>query len=152
MITEVNGQKVTNASMLASYVAVLRIGTPLTLKIYRNGKPMVIHAKVGKKPNTTGTANGTMNSSVPIGATFANITQSSPLYGQVQGVIVTQVQPGEAADEAGLQPGDVITAIDRRPIHNLAQFNEALGVYKGKTVLLTVRRGNNVFFTTIHLP
>lgn len=152
VITEVNGQKVTNPSMLASYVAVLRIGTPLTLKIYRNGKPMVIHAKVGKKSHATGTTSGAMNSNVPIGATFANITQSSPLYGQVQGVIVTQVKPGEAADEAGLQPGDVITAIDRRPIRNLAQFNQTLGTYTGKTVLLTVRRGNNVFFTTIHLP
>ncbi|MGY6629646.1 MAG: Do family serine endopeptidase [Wenzhouxiangella sp.] len=34
------------------------------------------------------------------------------------GVVVTQVQPGSAVDQAGLRPGDVITTIDQRPVGN----------------------------------
>ncbi|MGH8126891.1 MAG: DegQ family serine endoprotease [Gammaproteobacteria bacterium] len=153
VITEINGQKVSNAAMLSSYMAIQRVGTPLTLKIYRNGKPMTIHAKVGKKTGASETsANGGTNNNEKIGATFGNISKDSPLYGQVQGVVVTQVQQDEAAEAAGLQPGDVITAIAHHPIRDLSQFNQALAAYKGKTVLLNVRRGDNIFFSTITIP
>ncbi|MGA7966243.1 MAG: DegQ family serine endoprotease [Gammaproteobacteria bacterium] len=153
VITEVNGQQVNNAAALSSYMAVQRVGTPLTIKIYRNGKPMTIHAKVGKKSGTEeASANGSSSTHQKIGASFADIDKSSPLYGQVRGVVVTQVQRDEAAAEAGLQPGDVITAIDHHPIRDLAQFNQALSAYKGKTVLLNVRRGDNIFFSTITIP
>ena len=34
------------------------------------------------------------------------------------GVVVTQILPGSAVDQAGLRPGDVITTIDQRPVAN----------------------------------
>ncbi len=154
IITEINGQKVTDASMLQSYMAIQRVGTPLTIKVYRNGKPMTVHAKVGKRTsgeNGNG-GGGPTNTQEQLGASFSNIGKDSPLYGHVHGVVVTNVKQGDAADDAGLQPGDVITDIDHRPIRDLAQFNQALQVYKGKTVLLTVRRGNYIHFTTITIP
>lgn len=153
VITEVNGQQVSNAAALSSYMAVQRVGTPLTIKIYRNGKPMTIHAKVGKKTGAEeASANGSSSTHQKLGASFADIDKNSPLYGQVRGVVVTQVQPNEAAAEAGLQPGDVITAIDHRPIRDLSQFNQELNAYRGRTVLLNVRRGDNIFFSTITIP
>lgn len=153
VITEVNGQQVSNAAALSSYMAVQRVGTPLSLKIYRNGKPMTIHAKVGKKTGAQeASANGSSSTHQKLGASFADIDKNSPLYGQVRGVVVTQVQPNEAAAEAGLEPGDVITAIDHRPIRDLAQFNQELNAYRGRTVLLNVRRGDNIFFSTITIP
>ena len=36
------------------------------------------------------------------------------------GVIVLGVQPGFPADVAGLQPGDIITRINRKPVTSLA--------------------------------
>ncbi len=153
VITEVNGEKMRNPAMLSSYVAVQRVGSPLTLKIYRNGKPMTIHARIGKKSGAHETsANGRMNTNQRIGASFGNIDKNSPLYGQVHGVIVTRVKRGEAADEAGLRPGDIIVTIKYRPIRNLAEFKQALAVNKGQTVLLKVRRGDNIFFTTLSIP
>ncbi len=38
------------------------------------------------------------------------------VYGFKNGVLVQEVQPGGPADKAGLKPGDIITAIDGRPI------------------------------------
>jgi serine protease Do len=38
------------------------------------------------------------------------------VYGFKNGVLVQQVQPGGPAEKAGLKPGDIITAIDGRPI------------------------------------
>lgn len=147
VITDVNGEHVRNSSMLASYIAIQRVGTPLTLTVYRNGKKMMIHAKVGKK---TGQSKGSMSSGgqAKLGATFSNIDENSPLYGQVQGVVVSSVQRDGAAAQAGLQSGDVVIAVDRHGVRNLAEFRDALSRFKAPW-LLTVRRGNGVFFTTI---
>ena len=146
VITEVNGQPMHNASSLQSYVAIQRVGTPLTLTVYRNGKKMTIHAKVGPAP--TSASGGASGSHQQLGATFADITQDSPLYGKVQGVEVESVQQNSEAADAGLQTGDVITAVNRRPVHDLKEFRQMLDSIKG-TLLFTVRRGDSIFFTTL---
>lgn len=145
VVVEVNGQPVRNSNMLRNYVGIQRVGTALKLVIYRNGKRLVINAKVGHK---TAAMIAQTEGHKKLGAKFSNIKSSSPLYGQVKGVQVDSVSRNGQAAQAGLRPGDVITAVNRRPVADLAQFYQALHAYKG-TLLLTVRRGDMVFFTTI---
>lgn len=69
----------------------------------------------------------------------------------VSGVVVQGVVPGSSAAAAGLQGvdragrlGDVIVAVENRPVKNLAEL--ASGIEKagiGSTVSLTVRRGGS---------
>nr|WP_143903585.1 trypsin-like peptidase domain-containing protein [Tepidimonas thermarum] len=70
----------------------------------------------------------------------------------VAGVYVLRVQPGGAADKAGLQavrlgpqglePGDVITAVQGQPVESVAQLLARLDDFQvGDTVRLRVRRG-----------
>jgi serine protease Do len=64
--------------------------------------------------------------------------------------VISAVRPGSAAEEAGLQPGDVITEIDRRPVKNLADYNRELARNeKGKSVLFLVRRGQSSLFLAL---
>ncbi len=52
------------------------------------------------------------------------------------------VRPGGPAASAGLQPGDLITAIDGKPIATTDQFIETVAKYSpGQTITLTVKRG-----------
>jgi len=53
-----------------------------------------------------------------IGITFQGNLPSavSRVYGFKSGVLISSVQPGFAADKAGLKPGDIITTVDGRPI------------------------------------
>lgn len=71
----------------------------------------------------------------------------------IDGVVVAAVQPGSPAERAGLlgidqaagELGDVVTAVEGRPVKRLADLTEALetaGV--GKTVALTVQRAGGV--------
>jgi len=58
-----------------------------------------------------------------------------------RGVEVLSVVPGSAAEEAGVQAGDVITAIDGRPVEDYAQLIERVGALKvGQLVKLVVVR------------
>jgi S1-C subfamily serine protease len=60
-----------------------------------------------------------------------------------QGVVVAQVQPGSPAAQAGLQPRDVITAVDGQPLESDTGLAEAISAHKpGDTLALTVLRGN----------
>jgi serine protease Do len=63
------------------------------------------------------------------------------------GVVITEVQPGSPADEAGLEPGDIIVEVDRKEIADVRELNERLGTSKG-SVLVLVRRGDN----TLYIP
>jgi putative serine protease PepD len=60
------------------------------------------------------------------------------------GAQVSRVQPGSPADSAGLQPGDVITAIDGKAISSTEQFIEDVDNYApGNTITLLVNRSGH---------
>ena len=63
----------------------------------------------------------------------------------VQGVAITRVDPGSAADEVGLSEGDVVVAIDQQPVKTpqeaAAKLQEAAASPKKSALLLLNRRG-----------
>lgn len=61
---------------------------------------------------------------------------------QGPGVVVYEVQPGSAADRAGLRRGDVITALNGTPVTDPNTFRNAIaGTPPGADVTLTIKRG-----------
>lgn len=52
-------------------------------------------------------------------------------YGIPQGVYITKVITGSAAEKAGLLKGDVITKLDGQTIKSMAELQKALEYYKG---------------------
>jgi S1-C subfamily serine protease len=78
------------------------------------------------------------------GASFADITEDSPLYGRIEGVVVVDVEQGSPAWASGLRKGDIITSANRKKISNMSEFTQAL---KGsKSLLLNVQRGRGALF------
>ena len=55
------------------------------------------------------------------------------------GVIVTNVEPGSPADEAGLRRGDIILEISKKPIKNMKDYDDAVKSAKGDVLILTSR-------------
>jgi Do/DeqQ family serine protease len=59
----------------------------------------------------------------------------------VRGVLVDRVNSGSAAERAGMEPGDVITAIDSHPVNNVSELQEWVARNRpGETVNVTFRR------------
>jgi serine protease Do len=59
-----------------------------------------------------------------------------------RGVVLSDVQPSGPGAEAGLRPGDVVVALDGKPMENARQLD--VNLYRrapGDTVTLSVRRG-----------
>jgi serine protease DegQ len=145
VIVSVNGQPVSSNSELQSVIGVLRIGTPVTLEIVRNGTAMAIAATIGKtgseKNDESGAGGETGGGSAHYGIHVSELGKDSGLYGQVQGVVVSGVDEDSDAAYAGVQSGDVITAVNREPVKNVSEFERDLSKAKSG-VVLTIRRDN----------
>jgi S1-C subfamily serine protease len=55
----------------------------------------------------------------------------------VGGVVVSEVQPGSAAEEAGIKVGQIIINVDGEPVKNPADFAKAVENLKGSVKLTT---------------
>jgi serine protease Do len=76
------------------------------------------------------------------------IAQSLGLDPKTKGAVITEVQAGSAADRAGLQPGDVIREIDKKPVASVDDAMAAMHDGK-KTHLLRVTSGSGTRFVTV---
>ena len=69
-----------------------------------------------------------------------------------RGVVIAGVVPGGPADEAGLQPGDVLLAIDNRPILDArVTMADIAAVAPGESLPLTVVRGGETLEVTLEV-
>ena len=61
------------------------------------------------------------------------------------------MQPGSPADNAGLQPGEVIVEVDRKPVQSVADVQKALiGVPKGQDTMLLIWSNGSSTFRVLH--
>ena len=59
-------------------------------------------------------------------------------------VVVVSVAPGTPAAKAGLRPGDVVAAVDGRPVRSAAALAARVRASGGRPLVLTLRRGGKM--------
>ena len=63
---------------------------------------------------------------------------------RTQGALIANIESGSPADQAGLQPGDIIVAVDNVPISSRSQFLNIIGMARLRHDLaVTFDRGGN---------
>lgn len=76
-----------------------------------------------------------------LGIKGGDVSSEMVAYGFPQGVYVSSVSAGSGAANAGLQEGDIITAVDSTKISTMTELQSALKSYKaGDKITLTVAR------------
>jgi S1-C subfamily serine protease len=61
------------------------------------------------------------------------------------------VQAGTAAELAGLQIGDVVYGVERRPVRSLEEFSRLVSKPTDGRISLLVRRGKNDFYVAVQV-
>ena len=156
VIDELNGHKIADGSALQVAVSQDQPGQTIQLGIIRNGTPMQIGVKVGEyqKPGTEvadkesgGSQQNTGKLGLAVDDLSQDVRQQLNLPAEVKGAAIANVRPGSPADEAGLQPGDVVLEVNRKPVVSAEQFASAVhSTPQGKDILLLVwSKGNNSF-------
>ena len=154
VIIELNGVRVDDNRELRLKIGQLAPGSAIRLKLLRDGNPREVNITLGELPNEKEVANdGKPESDSPDGLSVENLTpqiaRQLELQSNASGVVVTGVQDGSRADDAGLRRGDVIQQVNRQPINNVAEFERAMKQAGDKSTLLLVNRNGHTSFVAL---
>ncbi|MBE7158615.1 MAG: Do family serine endopeptidase [Rhodospirillales bacterium] len=158
VITSFNGQKVTNGSALQVAVSQVSPGTTVNFGVLRNGQPEAVNVTVGSySPSGTQIADNqgsggpnTGKLGLGVGDLTDQARQELQVPSSVHGAVIEQVRPASPADDAGLEPGDVILEVNRKPTDSANQFVSAVhGTAQGDLLLLVWSKGN-ASYRTLH--
>jgi len=150
VITGINNQKVNNASDVVDYVSSQNIGSNVTLRYERDGKPGTLGVTLGelpdedaRQPEQSGKIGMALQTLSP------DVADSLGMDRGTKGAVITDVLSGSAAERAGLKPGDVIVEVDRRPISSADEAIQSLRTPQKNGHLLRVRGASGTRFVTI---
>jgi serine protease Do len=159
VIIEFDGQPVISPRQLTQVVAETPVGKSVPVKYVRDGHIATTTIKLSERPDL----NAASRKAVPkdnqatgkLGINVQNV--DSELAKELSlkiasGAVVESVQPGSPAEDAGLQRGDVIHRIGRKPVTTGQDLTTALSSLRGdKEVVLQIERGGRLNFVTVSL-
>jgi len=160
VIIEFNGKKVENSTQLRNMVAEIAPGKSVDMTLIRNGKEVSAKVRLGERPKGPEEAapperQPEEQTSRKLGVNIQTLTPDLAEqlgYKNAKGVVITDVEPGSPADEAGLQRGDLIQEVNRKEVQTIQDFEKQLrGLKSGDAVALLVRRGANTFFIAVNM-
>ena len=151
VILEFNGQNVEEWSDLPGIVADTPVGAKVKVKIIRDGREKIFDVAIGELEDEETVVAQT--DSRDLGLTVEPLSEEVAKrlgLSETEGVIITGMTTGSAAEESGLKPGDLILEINRQPIKNMEDYRRIVkDLKKGDTVLFLIRRGANTLFFTL---
>lgn len=144
VITEINQHPINGAVQLRNTMGLIRPHTQVNITFIRNDQTKTVTATVAdpkaikeKNPPYFG------------GMRVQDLHELEADGSELRGVIVASVSDASAGALAGLMAGDVITAVNSKPITSIQTFEQSLA-QQTKPVLLNVLRGNNDLFLVLN--
>jgi len=152
VITQLDGQPVNDAGELQVEVGQKQPGTTIKLGVIRNGSSETIPVTLGsfgkKSEEVSANAeNGKPRWGLGLSDVTPDLRQQLQAPSDVTGALVGSVQPGSPADNAGLQRGDIILQVNRKPVKSAADASQDLkSIPSGQDALVLVwSQGGNTF-------
>jgi serine protease Do len=137
VIVAVDGVPIATLQELRNEVGAKPVGSNVSLDVLRDGKKLKVKIMTGELPEDLLAANRSAprrsTPAEPKVTSFGLSVQTlTPQLAKkfdvdmVEGVVVTEVGAGSAAETAGIKPGEVITRIGRTPVKSVKAFQEAM--------------------------
>lgn len=148
IILSVNDQPIKNANDVINTVAFLRVDSKTKIEIMRDKKRMALTPTLWdpkKRKQLIATSDPFL-----YGVGLKNISFLSPMYGNVKGTIVLAVEQGSNAWQSDLRPGDIITSVERQPIHDIDELRQTVAKINKNNLLVNVIRGPGAIFLVIN--
>ena len=159
VIVSFDGERVADLEDLQQKVVDTRPGDVVELGVYRDGMPTTLPITIGELDleNQGQVAEAEIeveDLSTGFGMNLQDLTtevsRQLELPAGTTGAIVSGVDPGGAAQQGGIRPGDVITAVNRSPVGSATEAIQELNqVEAGRTAFLLILRGESQVFLRI---
>ncbi len=148
VIVAFNNKEIKDSRQLQLIVAETPAGQKVEMEIFRDGKPQKLtvnltsaDSSVAMQPKSNAAAAGWF------GLTVEELPKKLRISG-LQGVLVTDLEQGGMAAEAGIRPGDVITSVNQKRIASLTEYGAAMqeAEKKGSVAFLVKRGDTSIYF------
>ncbi len=153
VIVEFNGKEIGDPAELSRIVASTPVDKTVTIKVSRDGKIMDRQVKLGEMEEKGAELSKAPTAHKLLGVAVQNVTPEIARglgLRKETGVLVTRVEPGSPAADAGIQPGDVIQEVNRKTVKDAEDFSQKMEKAKGEeSVLLFIQRGQTKLFAAV---
>ncbi|WP_407918833.1 Do family serine endopeptidase [Helicobacter didelphidarum] len=150
LVTAVNGRPTKSAAELRNYIGSLQPNQQITLTIMRKAmkgnqsipEEKQVTIRLAEQPQNSAQIRNTNEPITPSGNLFDNmrienlsaqIRRAYRVPNDIDGVLVTEVNPNSKAVNVGFAKGDVIAQIENIPIKNTTDFQNTIQSFSGKT-------------------
>jgi serine protease Do len=165
VIVAVNGKAVEDSQSLTRRVAGIPAGTKAAFTVVREGSARTIQVAIGQRKDeqVASAAQATPSSEAvatgsAMGLGLASVTpdlrRTYNLTDEVQGVFVTKVDPESDAADKGVQPGDLLLAVNNRAVHTPQDVEKSVAAAHSagrKSVLLLVSSDGTSHFVAVDI-
>jgi serine protease Do len=162
VVVEYGGTAVHSPGQLSALAGRTEIGSKQPVVVIRDGKRMTLHVTVREQPAEFGAA-AAEPADEPIETETSKFDrfglEVAPLTADVakelnlkstEGVIITGVEQGSPAAEAGLEASMVVAQVGKQPVRSVEEFNAAMAnASPEKGVLLLVRSAQGSRFVVL---
>ncbi len=160
VITAVNGKSVDGGKDVQHAITFgSKIGQKVDVTVWRDGQTLHLAPTTAELPGderqaSRGGEGGANNASkAKLGLGLSSMTpglaERIGIDPKIKGAVITSVRDGSPAQEAGLQQGDVIVEVDRKPVQSADDAVRTLGTDRAGGHLVRVRRGEAALFVVI---
>jgi Do/DeqQ family serine protease len=143
VILEFGGSAIKDVPDLQKRVAAVEPGRAAPVTVMREKKSLTLSVKIGEQP--TDDAMEAEAGDEILGLTVEPLTPEVARQHRLSarsGLLVTEVAPGSAGAAAGIQPGDAILEVNRRPVPDAVAFRQVVaGLKPGESVPVYLQRG-----------
>ncbi len=140
IIVKVNEKTITGAAELRNTIGLMRSGDNVEIEYVRGDDRRTTKTALGQQ-RATASVGAEIHPGL-VGAQFADISTTA-----ASGVEVVAVEQGSPAAQRGLRAGDIITAINRRPVRTLAELNAIAA--NNPILFLLVQRGDRALMLQV---
>jgi serine protease Do len=155
VVTELNGKPVKSSTDLRLRISQTAPGTTVHLKVFRDAQThdldVTLSELTEKSAATPGgeESEGSTMKGLKVDNLTSDIANQLNLPLSTKGVVVESVDESSNAAAAGLQRGDVIQEVNRKPVNDVSEFQRATAGIGNHEVLLLVNRGGTTHYVVV---
>ncbi|MCU1279197.1 MAG: protease Do, partial [bacterium] len=160
VIVTVDGKNVAGAGDVQRTIYGGKVGQKIDVTVWRDGQTVHLSPTTAELPGDDRQASrngeGGANNNAQKAKLGLGLSSMTPMLAErigvdpkVKGAVITSVRDGSPAQEAGLQQGDVITEVDRKPVQSADDAVKTLASARSGGHLVRVRRGEGALFVVL---
>lgn len=153
VIISYQGEAVADIGDFRNRVAQSGPDTNATITVLRNGKEKTLRVTIGRLTEDRLLQSSLSQNVSKIGITVQALTEELAKQFNAkpgEGLVITAVEAGSAAERAGIRVGSVITQVNRNPVNSVIEFEKAIkDSENAKRVLLLVKNGEMSRFVVL---